>query len=94
LVWLAAQAGTALGVWLGAELPAAWSLEVSGTLVFLALLVVCLKTPAARVVALLAGSLTLAFAWLPWRLGLPVACVLSIGVGLLVRRGRQPCQEC
>jgi predicted branched-subunit amino acid permease len=87
LIWLASQSGTALGGWLGQTLPADWSLDFTGTLVFLALLVLLSFTHrAALVTAGTAGSLAVVLADLPWRLGLVVAIVAGLAAGLLAQR--------
>jgi 4-azaleucine resistance transporter AzlC len=86
LIWLAAQSGTALGGWLGQALPASWSLDFTGTLVFLVLLVLTLTHRAALVTAGTAGVLSVALAGLPWRLGLVVAIVAGFAAGRLYQR--------
>lgn len=91
IIWLACQSGTALGGWLGQAIPASWSLEFTGTLVFLALLLLSLTYRAAVVTACTAGSLSVLFADWPWRLGLVVAIVAGLAVGWAYQRlTRQP----
>lgn len=86
LIWLAAQSGTALGTWLGQTLPASWSLDFTGTLVFLVLLVLSLTHRAALVTAGIAAILSVALADVPWRLGLVVAIVAGVVAGRLYQR--------
>lgn len=86
LIWIAAQLGTALGGWLGQTIPASWGLDFAGILVFLVLLVLQMKHPAAAVTAVTAGGLSVALADLPWRLGLLVAILGGVAAGWLYQR--------
>lgn len=79
-IWLACQSGTALGSFLGPQVPAAWHVEFTATLSFLALLVLSLRDRASWAAAVVAGGCALLTRGLPWKLGLLVA----IGVGMLV----------
>lgn len=86
IVWVAAQSGTALGVWLGAQIPSKWSLDFAGTLALLALLVLSLRHRAAGLSALVAGSVALVASGLPWRFGLIAALGAGLSAGWLVQR--------
>ena len=81
-IWLACQSGTALGSLLGPQVPAAWHVEFTATLTFLALLVLSLRDRASWGTAAVAGVCAMLTGGLPWKLGLLVAT----GVGMLVGR--------
>ena len=85
-VWLAWQLMVALGIALGAGVPASWRLEFASPLAFIALTVPLLRDRA-MVAAALAAALTALAAWsLPMRLGLAAATLAGLAAGLLVRR--------
>ncbi len=88
-VWVAAQAGTALGLGLGARLPSAWSLDFISTLALIALVVPALKERAPARAAGVAGTVTVLLAGLPLNLGLLAAAVAGVTGGLLVRPGKR-----
>ena len=72
------------GIFLGAQIPASWSLDFAGTLTFIALLFPTLKDRAS-VGAALAGGLAAILAYgLPLRLGLVAASLVGIAVGVLI----------
>ena len=81
-VWTACQSSTALGSLLGAQVPAAWHLEFSATLTFLALLIGSLRNRASRGAALAAGVCAVLAVGLPFKLGLLAATGLGMAVGL------------
>jgi 4-azaleucine resistance transporter AzlC len=85
-LWSTWQLGTALGILLGAQIPASWSLEFTLTLTFIGMVVPSLKDRAGAAAAIVAGlAALLAFA-LPLQLGLVVASVAGILAGLIVER--------
>ena len=86
LPWVAWQTGTVAGVLLGPLIPAAWQLEFSMPLVFLALLVPLVRDRAALVAAIAAGLAAVAGRGLPWNLGLILAAVVGVGGGLFAER--------
>jgi predicted branched-subunit amino acid permease len=88
-VWVAAQAGTALGLGLGARLPLGWSLDFISTLALIALVVPALKERASARAAGVAGTVTVLLAGLPLNLGLLAAAVAGVTGGLLVRPGKR-----
>ena len=73
-----------VGIVMGANVPAAWSLDFAVPLVFLALLVPVLRNAPSLIAALTAGVAVLALAALPMRLNLIVAALLGIAAGTLV----------
>jgi predicted branched-subunit amino acid permease len=67
--------------------PDAWGLDFAVPLVFLALLVPRLEDRPTTAAGLAAGVVALAGTGLPYELGLPVAAVVGVGVGLAIERG-------
>lgn len=89
-LWVVWVVTTAVGVGLGRGIPDAWGLDFAVPLVFLALLVPQLEDEPTLVAGAVAGVVALAGTGLPYHLGLPVAAVVGVGVGLVVEevRGR------
>ena len=81
-LWSCWQASTALGIFLGAQVPAAWALDFTLALTFIALVVPALKDRPAVVAALTGGLAALVFYSLPYKLGLIAAALAGIGAGL------------
>lgn len=85
-MWLAWQVSVAIGMLLGARLPASWSLEFTIPLTFLALAVPAIKdrfTAAAALVAAVAAVLANSA---PFKLGLVIAAIIGILAGMLLER--------
>jgi 4-azaleucine resistance transporter AzlC len=83
-LWITWQASTAVGIVLGAQLPASWSLDFALPLTFIALVVPNLKDRAGTATAAAAGIIAILAVGLPYKLGLIVATFVGIGVGLLL----------
>ncbi len=83
-LWLVWQASTALGIFLGAVIPASWGLDFALPLTFIALVVPSLRHRADAVTAGVAGVLAVILAGLPYKLGLVLASLIALGVGLAV----------
>ncbi len=86
-LWLEWQLSTLAGLLIGAQIPAAWSLDFAATLTFIALVVPLLRdrpSGLAAAVAALAAALAVN---VPLRLGLVLAMVASVLVGLFAERG-------
>lgn len=81
-LWTSWQLSTALGIFLGAQVPAAWALDFTLALTFIALMVPALKDRPAVVAALTGGIAALLFYPLPFKLGLVAAALAGIGAGL------------
>ncbi len=85
-LWASWQVSTAVGVFLGAVIPERWSLDFTLPLTFIALVFPALKDRAAGLSALAAGTLAVLAFGLPYKLGLLVAAVVGIAVGLAVEK--------
>ncbi|TLN13146.1 AzlC family ABC transporter permease [bacterium] len=85
-IWTSWQLGTALGIFLGAQIPAGWSLDFTLALTFIALLVPTLKDRPMLLAALSAGITAVASYSLPYKFGLILAALVGIAAGLWSER--------
>ncbi len=85
-LWSTWQASTGVGIFVGAQVPASWSLDFTLALTFIALVVPALKDRAGWVAALVGGTVAVLAAGLPFKLGLIVAALIGILAGLAVER--------
>lgn len=85
-LWFTWHASTAIGIFLGAQIPAQWGLDFSVPLTFIALMVPALKDRAGLLVALGAGLAALLLAGLPLKLGLLTAMLVGIGIAYGLER--------
>ena len=83
-LWLTWQVSTALGIFLGAAIPESWPLDFALPLTFIAMLVPTIRDRAVVVAALAAAAIALLGAGLPYKLGLVLAALAGIGLGMLV----------
>ncbi|MGF1478211.1 MAG: AzlC family ABC transporter permease [Cyanophyceae cyanobacterium] len=74
---------TAVGVFLGTQVPQSWSLDFAIPLTFMSLAIAAMKNRAAVAAAIVAALSALLTVRLPYNLGLLVAAVIGILVGLL-----------
>ncbi|HLZ55936.1 MAG TPA: AzlC family ABC transporter permease [Ktedonosporobacter sp.] len=81
-LWVTWQLSTAAGIFLGGHIPASWSLDFTGPLTFIAIVVPTLKDRASTAVALTAAITALLVATLPLKLGIAAAALVGIAVGL------------
>ena len=81
-LWSSWQVSTAVGVFLGAQVPPGWSLDFTLALTFIALVVPTLKDRPSVLAAVSAGVVAVLTAGLPYKLNLIVAAVVGIIVGL------------
>jgi 4-azaleucine resistance transporter AzlC len=86
-LWATWQASTGAGILLGAQIPASWPLDFAVALTFIALVVPALEDRASVVAAVAAGLTAVVAYYLPLRLGLIVAGVVGILVGVTVESG-------
>ncbi len=80
--WGAWQASTAVGIALGTQVPPGWGLDFTVALTFIALVVPTLTDRPSVAAALTAGMISLLAAGWPHKLGLLVAAMCGIVVGL------------
>lgn len=88
-LWTSWQLGTALGIFLGAQIPEGLSLDFTLAVTFIALLVPTLKDRPMLVSALSAGMTAVAANGLPYKIGLMLAALVGIVVGLWSERAWQ-----
>lgn len=87
-LWTAWQLSTAAGVFLGAAIPQGWSLDFTLALTFIALVFPSLKDVPTAAAAIAAGAIAVLAFGLPYKLGIVVAAVAGILVGLAVEARR------
>ncbi|MEZ4639828.1 MAG: AzlC family ABC transporter permease [Caldilineaceae bacterium] len=87
--WISWQLSTAAGVFLGASVPPSWPLDFALPLTFIALLVPAIVDRASIAAAVAAGITVLLAMQMPFKLGLIVAAMVGMVVGLAVEQ-RQP----
>lgn len=81
-LWGTWQASTAVGIFLGARVPASWALDFTLALTFIAIVIPALRDRASVAAALSAGVVALLAAGLPYKLGLMLAALTGIVVGV------------
>ena len=85
-LWVAWQISTAIGVFVGAQVPPAWNLDFALPLTFIALLATAISDRPAALAAVVAGGVAVLTAGLPYQLGLMLAAAAGIVVGTLAAR--------
>ena len=80
-LWGSWQISTAVGIFLGTQIPSSWSLDFTLALTFIALLVPNIKDRAGAAAALGAGVAAMLTYGLPYKLDLIVAALVGIGIG-------------
>jgi 4-azaleucine resistance transporter AzlC len=83
-LWASWQVSTAVGIFLGTQVPESWSLDFTLALTFIALVVPALKDRASTAAAIAASVLALLVAGLPYKLGLVTAAIAGVVIGLAV----------
>ncbi|HSH05066.1 MAG TPA: AzlC family ABC transporter permease [Anaerolineae bacterium] len=81
-LWLSWQLSTAVGVFLGAEIPASWGLDFTLALTFIGLVVPLLINTPPIAAALIAALVAILTHTLPYKLGLILAALAGILAGL------------
>ena len=87
-LWTSWQLSTAIGIFIGAEIPANWPLGFILPLTFIALVVPAFKDRAGVAAALVAGLIGLLAVNFPYKTGLLAAALIGILTGLVIE-GRQ-----
>jgi 4-azaleucine resistance transporter AzlC len=82
--WTVWQASTVVGIALGAQIPPGWALDFAVALTFIALVVPALTDRPSVAAALAAGIVAVLTGAFPYRLGLVVAALIGIAIGVLV----------
>ncbi len=80
-LWATWQLSTAAGIFLGAIIPAGWSLDFAVALTFLALMAPVVKDRPSLAAAFSAGVTAVLTFYLPYKLGLVLAALVGISVG-------------
>ena len=83
-LWTFWQVSTAIGIFIGAQVPQSWPLGFALPLTFIALVVPALTDRAGVIAALAAGLIGVAAGGLPLKTGLLLAAFTGIAVGMLV----------
>lgn len=84
--WLVWQLSTIVGVLFGTQLPTTMSLEFTIPLAFIGLVFTTIENRVTAIVALAAGSAEGIATALPYNLGLIVATLVGVGVGVIVNQ--------
>lgn len=92
-LWTTWQVSTAVGIFLGAQVPASWSLDFTLALTFIGLVVPVLTDRPHAGAALSAGLVAVVTYDLPFKLGLMAAALTGIAVGVWLENPPQPQQE-
>ena len=85
-MWSGWQVSTAVGIFLGAQVPPAWGLDFTLPLIFIALVVPALKDRASVLTAVAAGLTAVLANGMPYKLGLLTAAFVGIIIGLWSER--------
>ncbi|MCB0211849.1 MAG: AzlC family ABC transporter permease [Anaerolineae bacterium] len=83
-LWVTWQLGTIVGVLVGAQVPANWSLDFAIPLTFIAVTVPAIKSRRELIVAVVSVGIAVAAAGLPYNLGLIVAALVGVLVGMVL----------
>lgn len=89
LMWAAWQVALAIGVFIGVQVPASWSLEFLIPLMFIALVAPALRTRPQLFAAACAATASVFTASFPLRSGLVIAALAGVMGGLLLERRMQ-----
>jgi 4-azaleucine resistance transporter AzlC len=90
-LWSSWQVSTAVGIFLGTQVPASWGLDFTLALTFIALVFPALRDRATTAAALSAGAVAVLASGLPYKLGLMAAALVGVLAGLVLegREGRK-----
>ena len=85
-LWFTWQVSSALGILLGTAIPSSWSLDFALPLTFIAMVMPVLKDRPVIASAISAGVVALLANNLPFKLGLILAALIGIFVGIILER--------
>jgi len=85
-LWMGWQISTAIGIFLGAQIPASWGLDFTLALTFIALVFPVIRDKPTVFAAIAAGLTAILAAELPYKLSLLTAALVGILAGLLAER--------
>ncbi len=85
-LWTSWQFSTAVGIFLGAQVPSSWGLDFTLALTFIALVFPVIRDRPTLFAAVAAGVTSILAADLPYKLGLVSAALVGILAGLLAER--------
>ena len=85
-LWITWQISTIVGIVLGAQVPASWSLDFAIPLVFLVLLVPSIKSRPDLIAAVVGGGVAVAAAGAPYGLGLMIGAISGVVAGVIAQR--------
>ena len=83
-LWTTWQISTAVGIFLGAQVPSSWGLDFTLALTFIAMVIPVLKDRPGIAAAISAGLVAVIAQPLPYKIGLMLAALTGIVVGLLI----------
>jgi 4-azaleucine resistance transporter AzlC len=83
-LWTTWQLSSALGIFLGAALPASWPLDFALPVTFIAMVIPTLKGRPMLAAALSSGAVALLAYGLPYKLGFILAAFVGIAAGMLL----------
>lgn len=86
MLWASWMASTAVGIFLGAQIPASWSLDFTLALTFIGIVVPILRDVPHVAAAVVAGVVALLAYGLPYQLGLMAAAFAGIAAGMVLER--------
>ena len=87
-LWTTWQLSTAVGIFLGAQVPYSWGLDFTLALTFIAMVIPVLQDKPSVAAALSAGIMAVIANPLPYKMGLMLAALTGIAVGLMIE-GRE-----
>lgn len=89
-LWVTWQVSTAAGVFLGASVPASWQLDFTLALTFIGIVLPSIRDRAGLSAALSAAAVAVATIDLPYKLGLILAALVGITVGMAISARAKP----
>lgn len=88
-LWSCWQVSTAIGIFLGTQVPPSWSLDFTLPLTFIALMIPALVDRPAVAAAVSAGAVAVIGAGWPYKMGLVAAAIIGITVGTVLEGRRR-----